>query len=118
MIHSALLLKSLHDGTGKVSTTEDGGSITRAAEVVYGSRLVFALILWTSKCSVLLTIRRMITIRAERWLCDTGMVVATVWCLTAMIAVNAGCEASQTVMQDVESSCAGMVRSTFHTCFV
>lgn len=81
-------------------------------KLVYASRLVLALVLWTSKCSVLLTIRRMITVRAERWLCDTGMAVATVWCLTAMIVVNAGCPASLTVMQDAESSCTGMVCPT------
>jgi len=127
MAHSALLIGSLELGFGVQLTPGTQAGILKASEVsntfqsrhkqsaklpsqlVFASRILFSLILGTSKLSALLFLRRLLPQNRTRlYICNIGIALVFLWGVTAILTTNANCTPSHMLLTATENSCKNL----------
>jgi len=124
MAHSALLMGSLELGFGVQLTPGTQAGILKASKVnfllisrrnqstnylpqlVFASRILFSLILGTSKLSALLLLRRLLPQnRIRLHICNIGIALVFLWGVMAILTTNANCTPSHMLLAAKENSC-------------
>ncbi|KAI5252795.1 hypothetical protein E4T42_03227 [Aureobasidium subglaciale] len=90
--HSALLMVGLESGFGVTLAPDSETEITKAAKLVFASRIMLFLVLGTSKISALLLLRRLLPPGSWRnYTLNTGVVLVVIWGIFAVLTTSIAC---------------------------
>lgn len=98
---------ALHNGLGKSSGLLTKAQQHNASKAVFAGRLPFVIALCSSKCSVIILIRRVFTREMKKiwWTCNIAICVAVAWGLLAIITISAGCSPDGVLEKDRFAKC-------------
>ncbi|KAI5270656.1 hypothetical protein E4T47_05990 [Aureobasidium subglaciale] len=95
VIHSALLMGGLESELGVALASNSETEITKAAKLVFASKIMLFLVLGTSKISVLLLLRRLLPSGSWRnYIVNTGVVLVAIWGIVAVLTTSIACSPS------------------------